>query len=47
MMAYYGLFSRCTNTGASKHRSAYGDIDSSEARERCMLGWERFPEGRK
>lgn len=30
-----------------RSRSAYGDIDSSEARERCMLGWESFPEGRK
>lgn len=31
-----------TNTGG-----AYGNIDSSEARERCMLGWKCFPEGRK
>lgn len=30
-----------------RRRGAYGDIDSSEARERCMLGWESFPGGGK
>lgn len=48
--AVYGVNKNIDNTNSEereRHRGAYGDIDSSEARERCMLGWKGFPIGRE
>lgn len=50
MHAAYGADKNKDNTNSEereRHRGAYGDIDSSEARERCMLGRKSFPIGRK
>lgn len=51
MHAAHGANKNKDNTNSEekeRHSGAYGDIDSSEARERCMLGRKSFPrEGRK
>lgn len=44
---HYRMQIHCIDRMQVRHRSAYGYIDGSEARKRCMLGWESFPEGRK
>lgn len=46
MHSAYGANINKDNTDSEekeRHRGAYGDIDSSEARERCMLGRKSFP----